>query len=188
VAWQTNTKNNNLEFGTYGIHVKSSPNAVTGPENSYTDWAVDFQYDRTIPQFKNDVLSFRGTYIRENSALAASFASGGASQVGHHLNTVMGNIEYHYGTKLSGTVGYFGVTGTPDALMFAQAPVFGSANGDPRANGYTLNLSWWPQQNIDLAAQYTGYLRFNGAQTNYDGAGRHASGNNAVFLLARFVF
>jgi hypothetical protein len=188
VAWQTNTKNNNLEFGTYGIHVKSSPNAVTGPENSYTDWAVDFQYDRTIPQFKNDVLSFRGTYIRENSALAASFASGGASQVGHHLNTVMGNIEYHYGTKLSGTVGYFSVTGTPDALMFAQAPVFGSANGDPRANGYTLNLSWWPQQNIDLAAQYTGYLRFNGAQTNYDGAGRHASGNNAVFLLARFVF
>jgi len=188
VAWQTNTKNNSLEFGTYGIHVRASPNAVTGPENSYTDWAVDFQYDRTIPQFKNDVLSFRGTYIRENSALAALFASGGASQVAHHLNTVQGNVEYHYGTKLSGTVGYFSVNGTPDALLFPQAPVFGSANGDPRSNGYILNLSWWPEQNIDLAAQYTGFLRFNGAQNNYDGAGRHANGNNAVFLLARFVF
>jgi hypothetical protein len=188
VAWQTVTKNNSLEFGSYGMHTKSSPNAITGPTNGYTDWAFDFQYDRNIPQFKNDVLSFRGTYIRENSSLGATFAGGGASLIGHHLNTVQGNVEYHYGTKLSGTVGLFNITGTPDPLLYAQAPVFGSANGDPRSNGYTLNVSWWPQQNIDLALQYTGYLRFNGAQTNYDGAGRNAGGNNAVFLLARFVF
>ncbi len=177
VAWQTVTKNNSLQFGTYGMHVKSSPNAITGPTNGYTDWAFDFQYDRTIPQFKNDVLSFRGTYIRENSSLGATFAAGGASQLGHHLNTAQANLEYHYGTKLSGTAGLFNVTGTPDPLLYAQAPVFGSANGDPRSN-----------QNIDLAVQYSGYLRFNGAQTNYDGAGRKAGGNNAVFLLARFVF
>ena len=188
VAWQTATKNGNLEFGTYGMHMKSSPNAITGPTNGYTDWAFDFQYDRTIPQLKNDVLSFRGTYVRENSSLGATLAAGGASLLGHHLNTVQGNVEYHYGTKLSGTAGLFSVTGTPDPLLYAQAPVFGSANGDPRSNGYNLNLSWWPQQNIDLAVQYTGYLRFNGAQTNYDGAGRKAAGNNAVFLLARFVF
>ena len=188
VAWQASTKNNSLEFGTYGMHMKSSPNAITGPTNSYTDWAVDFQYDRTIPQFKNDVLSFRGTYIRENSSLDATFAADGASLIRHHLNTVQGNVEYHYGTKLSGTVGLFSVTGTPDPLLYAPAPVFGSANGDPRSNGYALNLSWWPEQNIDLAVQYTGYLRFNGGATNYDGAGRHAGGNNAVFLLARFVF
>ena len=188
VAWQTVTKNNSLEFGAYGMHMKSSPNAITGPTNGYTDWAFDFQYDRTIPLFKNDVLSFRGTYIRENSSLGATFAAGGASLIGHHLNTVQGNVEYHYGTKLSGTVGLFGVTGTPDPLLYAPAPVSGSANGDPRSNGYVLNVSWWPQQNIDLAVQYTRYLRFNGAQTNYDGAGRKAGGNNAVFLLARFVF
>jgi hypothetical protein len=66
--------------------------------------------------------------------------------------------------------------------------VSGSANGDPRSNGYILNLSWWPQQNIDLAVQYTGYQRFNGLQANYDGAGRDASANNTVYVLARFVF
>lgn len=188
LAWQTVTKNNSLEVGTYGMHVKTSPNAITGPEDSYTDWAVDVQYDRTIPQFRDDVLSFRGTYIRENSALGATFASGGAAQPGHHLNTVQGNVEYHYGTKLSGTVGLFNVSGTPDVLLYPQASVFGSANGSPHSNGYILNLSWWPEQNIDLAVQYTGYWRFNGAGTNYDGAGRNAGGNNAVFLLARFVF
>jgi len=102
----------------------------------------------------------------------------GAAQIRHHLNTA----------KISGTAGLFSVTGTPDILLYAQAPVLASNNGDPRSNGYTLNLSWWPEQNIDLAVQYTGYLRFNGAQINYDGVGRAASGNNAVFLHARFVF
>ena len=188
LAWETSTKNNNLEVGTYGIHVRSSPGAITGPTDSYTDWAIDFQYDRTIPQLKSDVLSFRGTYIRENSSLVATFAAGGAAQPGHHLNTIQGNVEYHYGTKLSGTVGLFNVSGTPDPLLYPQASVTGSASGSPHSNGYILNLSWWPEQNIDLAVQYTGYWRFNGGGTDYDGAGRNAGGNNAVFLLARFVF
>ena len=190
IAWETSTKNNNLEVGTYGMHAKTSPNAITGLTDSHTDWALDFQYDRTIPQFKGDVLSFRGTYIRENSSLGGTLTltPSGAAQPSHHLNTVQGNVEYHYGNKLSGTVGLFNLTGTTDPLLYPPAIVFGSANGDPHSNGYILNLSWWPQQNIDLAVQYTGYWRFNGAGTNYDGAGRNAGGNNAVFLLGRFVF
>jgi hypothetical protein len=187
-AWQTTSGNNYLEVGTYGMHVKSTPNAITGLMDSYTDWAADFEYDRTIPQFKNDVLSVRGTYIRENSALVATFAALGAAQIGHHLNTAQANVEYHFGTRVSETAGFFDITGTSDPLLFPQASVSGSANGSPQSNGYTLNLSWWPVQNVDLAVQYTGYWRFNGAQMNYDGAGRDASSNNTVFLLARFVF
>lgn len=188
VAWQNNSENNSFEIGTYGMHVKSSPGAVSGLEDGYTDWAADFQFDHTIPQWKNDVLSIRGTYIRENSSLIASFVGGAAGLVSHHLNTVQANAEYHFGTKLSGTVGWFSVTGTPDPVLFAQAPVTGSINGSPDSRGYVLNFSWWPQQNIDLAVQYTGYTRFNGAATNYDAAGRNANGNNSVYLLARFVF
>ena len=188
VAWQTSTTNNNLEVGTYGIHLKSFPNAVSGPTNSYTDWAVDFQYDRTIPKFKNDVLSFRGTYIRENSSLVATFNNMGAAQPGHHLNTVQGNVEYHFGTRFSGAGGFFNTTGTADTTLFAPGAISGSRNGSPASTGYILNLSWWPQQNIDLAVQYTGYTRFNGAGTNYDGFGRNASANNSTYLLARFIF
>jgi hypothetical protein len=187
-AWQTSTKNNYLEIGSYGMHVKSTPNSVTGLMDSYTDFAGDFQYDRIIPQFKNDVLSVRGTYIRENSSLLATFGAGGAAQTGHHLKTAQANVEYHFGTRFSGTAGLFDITGTRDPLLFAPAAVSGSANGSPQSNGYILNVSWWPEQNVDLAVQYTGYFRFNGAQTNYDGAGRNAAANNAVYLLARFVF
>ncbi len=188
VAWQENTKNNYLEIGSYGMFMKSTPKGITGPEDSYTDWAVDFQYDRTIPQLHGDILSLRTTYIRENSALLATYDLGAASQLGHHLNTVQANAEYHFGNRLSGTLGWFNITGTPDLLLYPTASVSGSVNHEPGSNGYIANVSWWPAQNFDLAFQYTGYLRFNGGGTNYDGSERNATGNNAVYLLARFIF
>jgi len=188
VAWQETTKNNYLEIGSYGMHMNSTPNGVTGPEDSYTDWAFDFQYDRKIPQWRGDILSVRGTYIRENSNLLATYNAGGASQPGHHLNTVQANAEYHLGNRLSGTFGLFSINGTPDLLLYPTMAVSGSAKNDPRSNGYITNVSWWPAQNFDLAFQYTGYLRFNGSGTNYDGSGRSAGGNGTVYLLGRFIF
>jgi len=191
VAWQQNSKSNNLMVGTYGIHMKSTPGAITGLEDSYTDWAADFQDDLTIPKLRGDVLSFRGTYIRENSALVATAASiTGDTLIRHHLNTIQANAEYHLGDKYSGTIGYFNAHGTPDANLFpGGTPVTGNANnGDPRSAGYIANISWWPVQNIGLTFQYTGYTRFNGAATNYDGAGRNASSNNTIYLVTRFVF
>ena len=188
VAWQEDRKNNYFELGTYGMHMRSTPNGITGLEDDYTDWAVDFQYDRTIPQFHNDILSFRGTYIRENANLLATFATGDALQPEHHLNTLQANAEYHFGNRVSGTFGWFDINGTPDPLLYTAGSVSGSANGDPKSDGYILNASWWPAQNFQLAAQYTGYLKFNGASTNYNGDGRDASGNNTIYLIARFVF
>jgi hypothetical protein len=188
IAYQNVSKNNAIEIGAFGMHVRSTPNGVVGLTDTYTDWAADFQYDRTIPQLKNDVISFRGSYIRENSSLLATFQGEGAALPRHHLNTVQANVEYHIGTKLSAAAGVFHIDGTPDPVLYPLAPISGSANGDPRSTGYTLNVSWWPVQNIDLALQYTGYQRFNGGQNNYDAAGRNASGNNTVFMLARFVF
>ncbi len=197
-AWQHPSKNNYFELGTYGIHMESTPNNVVGQRNSYTDTAVDFQYDRTLPAVAkdvlcenppcSDVLSVRGTYIHEDSSLNASLGAGAATGINHRLNTVQANAEYHFGNRVSFATGWFSVTGTPDALLYAAAPVTGSANGDPRSDGFILNLSWWPVMNVDLSAQYTAYLRFNGASTNYDGSGRNASANNSIYLLARFMF
>jgi hypothetical protein len=185
LAWQQNGRKDNFEIGTYGIHVKATPGAIQGPEDSYTDWGPDFQYDHT---FGKDVLSVRGSYLRENSALVASLASGAASESAHHLDSGNLNAEYHFGNRYSANGGWFMTSGTPDPLVYAQAAITGSANGGPRSAGYIANFSFWPIQNLDLAAQYTAYTRFNGAATNYDGAGRNASDNNTVYLLARFVF
>jgi hypothetical protein len=186
VAWQQLTPKTQYEFGTYGMHVESTPGAIVGLKDVYTDYAVDFQIDRTV--VRKDVFSLRGTYIRENSVLTATFAAEGAQQSSHHLDTVLVNAQYHFGNRLSGTLGWFDTGGTVDPLLYAQSAVTGSANGNPRGAGYIASFSYWPMQNLQLGVQYTGYTRFNGAITNYDGAGRNASGNNTFYLLARFIF
>lgn len=201
LAFQQLTGKTQYEIGTYGMHLRSTPNEITDPTgasiptDSYTDWAVDTQIDRTA--FRTDVLSFRGTYIRENNDLLSLLFQGGGpgsstplvSQGSHHLNTLMANAEYHVGNKLTGTFGWFNTTGTSDLAFYpGGVAVTGNLNGDPRSGGYLLNLSYWPWQNLQLAAQYTGYTRFNGGSTNYDGLGRNASGNNTLYLDARIFF
>jgi hypothetical protein len=186
LAWQQSTATTQFELGTYGMHMRSSPGAITGLEDDYTDWAVDTQIDQTL--FRTDVLSLRGTYIRENSNLAASSAIGVASPGSHHLNKVLANAEYHFGNRFSGTLGWFETSGTVDPVLYAPSPVSGSANGDPRGAGYIANFSYWPWQNLQLSAKYTGYTRFNGSKINYDGSGRDASANNTIYLVARFIF
>jgi hypothetical protein len=186
VAWQQLTPRTQYEVGAYGMHMESTPGAIVGLKDGYTDWAADFQVDRTL--FRKDVLSLRGTYIHENSDLVATYAAMGAVQPDHHLNTALVNAEYHFGNRLSGTVGWFDTGGTVDTSLYSQSPVTGSANGDPRGAGYIANISVWPMQNLQLAVQYTGYARFNGAAMNYDGAGRNASGNNTVYLDVHFIF
>jgi hypothetical protein len=192
VAWQQLTAKTQYEIGTYGMHMQSTPNqivnanGVTGPEDEYTDYAFDTQIDRTL--FRTDVLSFRATYIRENADLLASVAQGVTTFGSHHLNTFMTNAEYHIGNRYTGTLGWFDTGGTVDPALYAPAAVTGSANGDPRGAGYIANVSYWPWQNLQLAAQYTGYTRFNGGSTNYDGLGRNASANNTIYLDAKFIF
>lgn len=185
VAWQETGRTNNLEVGAYGMHVSSIPNAVTGPKDSYTDFGPDAQYDRTIGR---DVLSVRGSYLRENSDLVGSLAGGSVSQAQHHLNEANANVEYHIGNRYAGALGWFSTTGTADPVLYAPAAVSGSANGSPKSRGLIAYLSYWPAQNLELAAQYTAYTSFNGASTNYDGSGRDASGNNTLYFLTRFVF
>lgn len=185
LAFQQSGRTANLEVGAYGIHMKSTPGAVTGPEDSYTDFGPDIDYERTLGK---DVLSLRASYVRENAALVASAANGAASPGPHHLNASNANVAYHLGNRFSGTLGWFLTDGTNDPLLYAPAAISGSANGGARSEGFITNVSYWPYQNIDLAAQYTNYTRFNGGTTDYDGAGRNASDNNTLYLLTRFVF
>ena len=189
LAWQQNlSKHDYLEVGTYGIHAKSTPNAVTGLDDGYTDLAVDFQYEHKIPQWKSDIVTVRGTYIHENSYLGATFAADGSTVARHNLDTSRINATYHFGNRYTGTVGWFDTTGTADSKLFSAAPVSGSLNGDPHSTGYIFNASWWPAQNVDVALQYTGYTRFNGGSTNYDGSQAQCFDNNALYALLWFVF
>jgi len=187
-AYQQSFGNNYLEFGGYGMVLHSTPNAVTGPRDQFTDVAADAQYERTLPKFRNNQFTLRGTYIHENQNLYATFAAGGAAFVGHNLNTFRGSATYHFGYHVSPTVEYFITDGTTDPTLYAPAPLTGSRTGSPRSQGFLANISYWPVQNVRLAVQYTAYTQFNGSATNYDGSGRSASDNNSVYVHLGLIF
>lgn len=189
LAWQQTLGNNYLEVGSYGMHANSTPNAITGPQDTYTDVAGDFQYERVIPEMHNDMLTVHGTYIHESSRQNATFDNEGADVAAHVLQTVRGDAAYHFGNRYAATAGAFQTTGTIDATLFGSGTsLTGSNSGNPKSSGYIANVSYWPVQNVQLGVQYTGYLTFNGASKNYDGSGRNASQNNSVYLVVWVVF
>lgn len=178
-AWQQNFGANYLEVGTYGIAVNSHPGAITGPVDRYIDPSFDFQYERP---FGANLLDAHGTWIHENSRLGATFASGAANALAHHLNTFKLDSTYHWTNKYTATGALFATTGVADPLLYPSAPLTGSAHGSPNTSGYIVQLAYWPVQNIDLNVNYTGYMKFNGSRTNYDGANRNAADNNTLYL------
>jgi hypothetical protein len=184
-AWQQDFGKSYLMVGTYGIVVSSTPNGVTGARDHYTDPAVDMQFEQPIGP---NLLTAHATYIHETSDLAATFAAEGADFAKHHLNTVRGDVNFHIHDRLRLTGAGFSTTGTKDATLFAAAPISGSANGSPDSTGYIAQAGFWATQNIELSLQYTGYGKFNGASTNYDGAGRNASDNNTTYVSLWFTY
>jgi hypothetical protein len=178
-AWQQNWGGNYLEFGTFGIFMNSFPGAVSGAEDRYVDPSLDFQYERP---FGANLLDVHGAYTYEKSNLGATFLAQGATTAANHLNSLKVDGTYHWTNKFTATGALFSTTGNTDPLLYAPAALTGSNNGSPNSRGYIAQFAFWPVQNIDLSVNYTGYTKFNGATTNYDGANRNASDNNTVYV------
>jgi hypothetical protein len=159
--------------------VSSIPGGVTGVRDRYLDPAFDLQFERP---FGVNLLTFHTTFIHESSNLAGTFAARGAAAPSQHLNTFRADVNYHVHNRYSFTVAGFSTSGSSDAILFAPAPVTGSLTGSPNSSGYIGQAGFWPKENIELSAAYTGYTKFNGASSNYDGSGRSASANNSVFV------
>ncbi|HSC46543.1 MAG TPA: cytochrome C [Gammaproteobacteria bacterium] len=182
VAYQW-TGANTLEVGAYGTHAAVAQGfsgaGAFGMSDSYTDYAVDTQFE--MPMGDN-LLSLYGTYIHETQSLAASSAVG-LSKPEDKLNTLNLNGRYHLDSSQAFGLGYFSTTGDSDPLMYTPNPVDGSATGSPDSNGWILQYTYLPRQNMQMVVQYTLYNKFNGASDNYDGSGRKASDNDTLFLM-----
>ncbi len=179
VAWQQSWGLNYLEVGTYGIYVSSTPNGVTGLHDTYADPSFDLQYERP---FGVNLLTAHATYIHEISNLNGTLAAGGASELTQRLNTFRADATYHLRGRYTFTFAGFSTTGNSDPLLYAPASVTGSLLGSPNSTGFIGQAGYWPVQNIELTAAYTGYTKFNGASHDYDGFGRNASANDSIFL------
>jgi hypothetical protein len=185
LAWQQNIGSDYLEIGTFGMQSKIYPDGISGLIDKYTDTAVDAQYEHIM---SDDMLTLRGSYIHEQQDLSRSFTDGVSANPSNSLDTLNLNGTFHWGTRAAFSLGYFSISGDSDTGLYAPGPVDGSATGSPDTRGYILQASYLPWQNTQFSLQYTGYSEFNGSSSNYDGSGRDASDNDALFLHAWLVW
>ena len=201
-AYEWNWNGQSAHVG--GIFLHSNVNPATGNFTStgslghdgYTDFAVDGGY-----QYIGDgthVFTALGIFDHEDQSLNGSFNAGASSQPANTLDQARTSLTYYYQQTYGATVAWQNTTGTANPVIYAPAPLTGSANGKPNSNAFIFEAdyvpfgkadSWGaPWVNLKLGAQYTLYTQFNGGTTNYDGFGRNASDNNALYLFAWLIF
>jgi hypothetical protein len=160
---------------------------------------------------KNYVFTTRASYIHEKQTLDAHFAVGESDNPTNTLNSLKAQASLAWNTDAAGnkwvfTGGYFNTWGSTNCLYLNGGNACGSGvpgmpiasqNGSPNTDGWIAEIAWfpfamsksspWPYFNARLGLQYKWYNKFNGASTNYDGAGRNASDNNTLFAYLWFA-
>ena len=158
--------------------------AVTGTglsqtfANNFSDTGIDTQI-QFFPSDEN-IFSIKGLALHEDQAWNA--------QVGNeHNSTSLDSLQvtgsYYFRRMVGVNLQYFTLSGTRDAVLYAA-----NRTNKPDSAGTTVELVYNPWLNTRYSLQYTMYDTFNGASSNYSGAGRNASDNNTLYLLAWWMF
>jgi hypothetical protein len=181
-----------FSFGTFGLSARLQPDPTVPQSDRYTDYGFDGVYQYT-PTDGPGTVNINASVIHEKQQLDATFAAGGANNATNHLTSVEADLTYAWHQTYAASAGLFNTTGSTDPTYFG----FGTS-GTPDTRGYILMLEWvpfgkkdsWarPWVNVRLGIQYTGYTRFDGGSSNYDGTGRSAGDNNTLFLFYWLAF
>ncbi len=191
LAYQKTIGPNYFSVGTYGMDAKRYPSDVRQDgTDTFLDTAVDATYQYTTPDM-NNIFSFYGSALHEHQNLGASHALGNSTNTSDTLNQYSENVSYYYKNTYGLTVKRFDITGSSDAALYANT-------GKPDSAGWTFQADYtpWgkdgapfgPYVNARFFVQYTMYNKFDGASSNYDGAGRSASDNNTLYFGTWLAF
>ena len=164
--------NNYAELGTFGMASNNFVTGISGPIDKFTDVGFDLQYEHTL---NTGTLILHSSIIRETEKRNSTINN-------FHFNSfkIDGNLYLKNG--LGATIGYFNLSGTKDADIVV------SSTNKPDSNGFIYQIEYLPWYNTKFSIQYVTYSKFNGSPTNYNGAGRSATDNNTIYLLAWFNF
>lgn len=182
--------------GVIGLSARQHLFPTTTDTDRSTDYGLDASYQFTAAA--QPAIDAHLAWIREDRHLDASFATHNSDAISNSLDTLTADVSYVIHQTWVGSVGLFNTSGSTNRVLFAPHPIFGSASGSPASRGYTLRLEFVPfgkagsfaspWVNVRLGLQYTAYQRFNGGSSNYDGFGRSASDNNALFGFVWLAF
>ena len=184
--------NGRWEVGILGLAASTYPGRdPTAGTDRILDIGIDSEYQNSIGRHDFTALF---SWISEHQSWNASSALGSASHRRDRLESAKITADYLYDKTIGAAVQYFATNGGTDPLLYADSP-----NGSPASDGFIFQLSFlpihkrggpsiWPRSNFKLSLQYTLYNRFDGARTNFDGAGRNARDNNTTYLEAWLAF
>ncbi|MDE2499615.1 MAG: cytochrome C [Alphaproteobacteria bacterium] len=183
VAYEKDWGKNSWEFGVVGLYAAlQNPTtpagaAINGPlQNAPTDRFLDTGLDTQYQYIDDhDQVTVTSSWVHENQDLNASYAAGFASMSSNSVDTFNLNGSYFWLRKVGGSLGFTSVSSSNDPLYF------GTPVGNSNSSWGTVEVNYLPWLNVKLGLQYTAFFKFNGASSNYDGAGRNASDNNMLF-------
>jgi hypothetical protein len=202
VAWQQEAAGGTLEVGAFALKAALYPgrDRSTGLTDRYTDLGLDGSW---IKPLGADTLTINARYTHEKRALEASCALGiadesiAAPSVAECAHATLGDLRadasYYWHNKIGATVGVFDLSGSANPYLYPDSRTAG-----PGSSGVMLQLDGTlfgdgksplgPRFNIRAGVQYTAYTRFDGARTNYDGAGANATDNNTLRVFTWVAF
>ena len=133
-------------------------------------------------------------WINERENWSASYALGNTANPQDSLSDFKATVDYLYDKTYGLSAQYFTINGSADTGLYTDSP-----SGSPASNGFVFQLNYlpfnkgggpafWPRSNVKFSLQYTVYNKFDGARTNYDGAGSNARGNNTLYAEAWIAF
>src|SRR5262249_30356626 len=175
IAYEKDFAQQNFELGAFLLF------ADRVPGDRFRDFGIDASW-QYIGSGEN-VFQVNARYTHEDQDLKSSFLLGDSGNMHDTLDDVHLDVSYYWHSMLGATVSPFTTWGSSDALLYSD-------NRLPRPDSagvvFQLDYTPWgmevsplgPRFNVRIGAQYTLYTRFNGAGSNFDGAGRNASDNN----------
>ena len=190
LAWFDDRKSYNWMVGVSGLYGGLYPDpGDRSASDTFADFGIDGQY-----QFlgnRENIFTVTGSYVKERQTLAyTQGVLNEASDRSATLEQFRLAGSYTWRQTWGGTLGWFDTRGSSDALRYGS-----SLSGSPNTSGYIAQLDWtpwgkensWgaPWANLRLGLQYTGYNRFMGGSSYFDGDGnnRKASDNNTTMLF-----
>jgi hypothetical protein len=182
--------------GVFGLDSRVQPDPTIAAKDRFTDFGFDATYQYAGKGAH--VVAANASLIHERQNLAASFAGGTSDAISNHLQAFKVDLTYGYQRTWVGTAAAFATSGSRNAALYTPGALSGSANGSPDTSGYILQAEYIPfgklrsfaapWVNVRVGLQYTGYTKFNGGTSNYDGFGRSTSDNNTLFAFYWVIF
>jgi hypothetical protein len=201
-AFQTDVAGGTFEVGAFALKAALYParDRSSGFTDRYTDLGLDASW---IKPLKSDTLTLNAHYTHEKRSLNAtcalgmddgSIAPGPLSQCADDtLDEERIDGSYYWHNTIGGTVSAFNLSGSSNPDLYADNRTF-----RPNSSGFLFQLDGTPfgrgksplgpRFNMRVGVQYTVYTRFDGARSNFDGAGRDASDNNTVRVFTWIAF